>query len=61
MFRVNDLDGIKWLEEWMRSMCNGDWEHCYGVKFDTLDNPGWRIQIDIEGTVLEEKNFEIVK
>lgn len=54
------MDLLQWLNEWYKAQCNGDWEHCYGVTFDTLDNPGWRIQIDIEGTVLEEKIFEVV-
>ena len=52
------LDELKWLENWMRSMCNGSWEHCYGVKIGTLDNPGWWVEIDIIDTPLEEKKFE---
>lgn len=30
------MDELKWLENWMRSMCNGSWEHCYGVDLNTL-------------------------
>ena len=52
------MDELKWLENWMRSMCNGSWEHCYGVKIGTLDNPGWWVEIDIIDTPLEEKKFE---
>ena len=58
MFRVNDMDEIKWLEEWMRGECNGDWEHCYGIKICTLDNPGWWVQIDLMETNLFGKHFE---
>ncbi|HVX91265.1 MAG TPA: immunity 53 family protein [Candidatus Paceibacterota bacterium] len=48
------------LQEWYRSQCDGDWEHGYGVKITTLDNPGWSVSIDLVGTAVEEKNFEPV-
>ncbi|SRR5258708_36281531 len=38
------------LESWYASQCNGEWEHGYGVKIDTLDNPGWSLKIDLRGT-----------
>ena len=44
---------IEWLEEWYKKECNGDWEHSYGVKIETLDNPGWVIFINLEDTSLE--------
>lgn len=49
---------IKWLEEWYKSQCDGDWEHFFGIKIETLDNPGWCVSIDITDTVLENKLFE---
>jgi hypothetical protein len=36
------------------AQCDGEWEHQYGVEINTLDNPGWRIRIDLAGTRLEE-------
>jgi len=54
------MDLLKWLEEWYLSMCDGYWEHLYGVKIDTLDNPGWMVLIDIVETPLEQKKFETV-
>ena len=51
------MDDLKWLMEWYASQCNGDWEHSYGVKIDTLDNPGWSLTIDLEDTDLEERTF----
>ncbi len=48
---------IKWLEEWYKSQCDGDWEHLFGVKIDTLDNPGWQITIDLVDTELENKKY----
>lgn len=51
-------DTIKRLQDWYISNCDGDWEHSFGVKIDTLDNPGWSIQINLEGTPLEGVKFE---
>ena len=52
------MDLIKWIEEWYLSNCNNDWEHCYGVKIDNIDNPGWTINIDLIDTPLENKDFK---
>lgn len=49
---------IKWLEKWYKSQCDGDWEHLFGVKIETLDNPGWCITIDLSDTELESKKYE---
>jgi hypothetical protein len=38
------------LENWYAGQCNGEWEHGYGVRIDTLDNPGWRVHIGLHGT-----------
>lgn len=43
---------LAWLEDWYATQCNGEWEHSYGVKIDTLDNPGWEITIDLNDTSL---------
>ena len=31
---------LEWLMNWYESNCDGDWEHSYGVKIESLDNPG---------------------
>ncbi|MBA2941972.1 immunity 53 family protein [Paenibacillus sp. CGMCC 1.16610] len=49
---------IEWLEDWYLSQCDGDWEHCYGLKIETLDNPGWSVKINLQETTLENKSFE---
>ena len=49
---------IKEIENWYLSNCNGDWEHQYGVTIESLDNPGWRVLIDLKGTKLEQINFK---
>lgn len=46
------------LQQWYASQCDGDWEHTYGVKIDTLDNPGWRVTVDLTDTGLEGRPFE---
>jgi hypothetical protein len=55
------MDGLQWLQRWFHSQCDGDWEHCYGITIETLDNPGWKILINLSETSLENKSFnEIV-
>lgn len=41
------------LQIWYASQCDEDWEHSYGVKIDTLDNPGWIVTIDLADTELQ--------
>lgn len=53
-------DTLMWLINWYQSQCDGDWEHCYGIKIHTIDNPGWHIQIDISETKLITKKFNII-
>ncbi len=50
-------DNFDWLTKWYLSQCNSDWEHGYGVRIDTLDNPGWSIKIDLADTRLEGRTF----
>ena len=45
------------LQSWYVDQCDGNWEHQYGVKIDTLDNPGWTVKIDLHVTVLYGKPF----
>ena len=52
---------LEWLQEWYARQCDGDWEHQYGVTIDTLDNPGWRVKIDITDTVLAGQSLERVR
>lgn len=43
-------DALNGLERWYMEQCDGDWEHSYGVKIDTLDNPGWKVEIELHET-----------
>ena len=49
---------IKELENWYQSNCNEEWEHQFGIRIVTLDNPGWKVEIDLEGTKLENIVFK---
>ena len=40
---------------------NGDWEHNENVVIRTIDNPGWRVTINFEGTSCENKEFQTKK
>ncbi len=53
------MESIERLQAWYTSQCNGDWEHHYGVKIDTLDNPGWGLTIDLRETSLQGIEFEV--
>ncbi|MFT7724523.1 MAG: immunity 53 family protein [Roseateles sp.] len=52
------MSELQRLQDWYRAQCNEDWEHSFGVKIDTLDNPGWMVKIDLVETDLEGKAFE---
>ena len=52
------MSELQRLQDWYRTQCNEDWEHSFGVKIDTLDNPGWMVKIDLVETDLEGKAFE---
>jgi len=49
---------IERLQAWYASQCVDRWEHAYGVTISTVDNPGWRVEIDLVGTSLQTKPFE---
>ncbi|KAF3361872.1 Uncharacterized protein PHSC3_001639 [Chlamydiales bacterium STE3] len=48
---------LKQLQEWYAQQCDGDWEHAQKITITTIDNPGWSIKINLEGTELEDKPF----
>src|SRR5579859_3791897 len=49
------------LQAWYFNQCDGDWEHQFGVKIDTLDNPGWSLHIDLSHTSLNGREFQPIK
>lgn len=51
-------DDLQWLMSWYATHCNGKWEHQFGVKIETLDNPGWIVEIDLTETELGECAYD---
>jgi len=52
------MEIINWIQDWYSAQCDGDWEHNFGVRIATLDNPGWSVTIDLTDTDLQDLNFE---
>jgi hypothetical protein len=49
---------LEFLQNWYTSNCDGDWEHNYGIKIETIDNPGWNITIDLDETEFQHLVFD---
>lgn len=42
------------LQAWFRAQCDEDqeYEESGGIRIETLDNPGWRVTVHLDGTAL---------
>lgn len=49
------------FQVWFASQCDGDWEHGRAIAMSTLDNPGWSVDVDLQGTSLEDREFTSIK
>ena len=49
---------IEWLQDWYEKQCDGDWEHGYGIRIETIDNPGWSVEIDLNDTEFSISDFQ---
>ena len=52
---------LTWLQAWYSMQCDGDWEHGHGVSIETLDNPGWRVRIDLAGTAARDRPLDPIE
>lgn len=43
--------------KWYATHCDGKWEHQFGVRIETLDNPGWIVEVDLTETELAERSY----
>ena len=50
---------LKKIQEWYGQQCNGMWEHSWGVRIDTTDNPGWVVEIDLDQTIYEDEKWDL--
>jgi Immunity protein 53 len=51
------MNRITEIQDWYSAHCNGVWEHRYGIKIDSLDNPGWWVKVELIDTELEQASF----
>ena len=49
------------LQRWYVAQCDGEWEHDFGVEITTVDNPGWRVRIDLAHTALSGLAVDLSK
>lgn len=47
---------IDWLQNWFLEQCDGNWEHEQVIKMESLDNPGWNVEIDFNNTSIDIEN-----
>jgi hypothetical protein len=52
------MNSIEFLQTWYQSKCDGNWEHNFGISIETLDNPGWHIEVDLEDTGCNLKEID---
>src|SRR5687767_14791615 len=57
----SDMNPWPDLQKWFASNCDGEWEHDFGIKIETMSDPGWLVIIDLEETNLEGKLFTPIK
>ena len=55
------MNNILWLQKYFDECCNDDWEHTYQIKIETLDNPGWLVDINLEDTNFKNAPFKEIQ
>jgi hypothetical protein len=55
---MSQFDLIAILSEWYVEQCDGEWEHGAGISITTIDNPGWRLKINLRETAWQDAIFE---
>ena len=51
---MNELSLLNWLQDWFLGQCDDEWEFHEGIKIFSTSNPGWSVEISLEGTAVEE-------
>lgn len=52
------MDILDWIQKWYISNCDGDWEHENIIKIQTIDNPGFVVDINLHFTVFDNISFK---
>jgi hypothetical protein len=47
------MANLQYLINWYSAQCDEEWEHEFGIRIESLDNPGWNLEVDLGGTVGE--------
>lgn len=55
------MEIMDWIQNWYDDNCDNDWEHMFGIKIYTVDNPGWAVEIDLKNTKIENKLFNKIQ
>jgi hypothetical protein len=56
-FEREPANPLPLIQKWFALQCDGDWEHDFGISIETLDNPGWRVDINLDGTPLQQHAY----
>jgi len=51
------MDNLTWLTDWFAKRCDGEWESDFGVSIESVNNPGWMVRIDLDGTGVDPSSF----
>ena len=54
-------DALAALQAWYAARCDGEWEHRFGVRLGSLDNPGWQLDVDLVDTNVAGRHFARVE
>lgn len=50
-------DALARLMRWYESQCDGEWEHEFGLKIESMDDPGWWVRIDLAYTGISRSDI----
>ena len=54
------MDNLSWLDQFFGSLTDGEWESEFGITIESVNNPGWMVRIDLDGTGLNPSTFRTV-
>lgn len=52
------MSNISRLTKWYEAQCLNEWHEEFGIRIETLDNPGWSLKIDLQKTGLSQRDFD---
>jgi hypothetical protein len=52
---------LQQLQAWCEDQAGAEWDRGAGIRIETIEDPGWRVHIDLRGTGLEFRDFSEVR